>query len=137
MIPKQKLNYYVVFVYRCTVEVTFNNVLRKIWSLPRRCQTGILHSVANLYSVYNVVVLRSKKLSLMACNSPSSLLSDILSESKTLAYTSVGYDLMYGHRHVKSYTEQERLCSSFIRILRLFPELNRALLCEVEHICTA
>ena len=45
--------------------------------------------------------------------------------------------LMYGHRHIRSYTEQERLCSSFIRILRLFPDLNRNLLCEVEHICTA
>ena len=131
VMPTQKLNYYVVSVYRCTVhvygKVTFNNVLHKIWSLPRRCHTGILHSVANLYSVYNVVVLRSKKLSLMACNSPSSLLSDI-SECKTLAYTSVGYNLMYGHRHIKSYTEQERLCSSFIRILRLFPDLNRNLL---------
>ena len=62
------------------LEVTFNNVIRKIWSLPRRCHTGILHSVANLYSIYNVVVLRSKKLSLMACNSPSSLL---FSECKT------------------------------------------------------
>ena len=40
-----------------SLEVTFNNILRKIWSLPRAYyHTGILHQVAGLHSIFNVVV---------------------------------------------------------------------------------
>ena len=35
------------------LEATFNNVLRKIWNLPKLCHTRILHCVA---SVYNTLV---------------------------------------------------------------------------------
>ena len=38
-----------------SLEITFNNILRKIWSLPRACHTGILHPVAGLHSIYNGV----------------------------------------------------------------------------------
>lgn len=119
------------------LEVTFNNILRKIWSLPRRCHTSILHSVANLPSMYNLVVSRSKKLSLLACNSPSSLLSDIFTQCQSLAYTSMGYNMLYGHRHLKSYSEQDRVASAFIRIVKMDPEVNQSLHGEVIHICTA
>ena len=27
----------------CSIEVSFNNILRCIWNLPRNCHTGILH----------------------------------------------------------------------------------------------
>ena len=33
-----------------SLEVAFNNILRKIWSLPRYCHTAILHCVARLPS---------------------------------------------------------------------------------------
>ena len=141
--PTQKLNYYLVSVYRCTVHV-YGRLLQlscitfKLLLITYFVKYGPFLGVATQVfytNLYSVVVLRSNKLSFMACNSP--LFCDIFSECKTLAYTSVGYNSMYGHHHVKSYMEQERLCSSFIRILRLFPELNRTLLCEVEHICTA
>ena len=33
-----------------TLEVTFNNFLSKIWSLPRHSHTGLLHSTAKLGS---------------------------------------------------------------------------------------
>ena len=94
------------------LEVTLNNLLRKIWSLPQRCHTGILHSVANLPSIhtkcmYNLVVSHSKKLSLLVCRSPSSLLSDIFTQCQSLAYTSRGYNMLYGHRHLKSYSDQD------------------------------
>ena len=36
------------------LEVSFNNILRKIWSLPRQSHTGIVHSVAGLQSIYNI-----------------------------------------------------------------------------------
>ena len=44
------------------LEVSFNNILRKIWSLPRHSHTGIVHCVAQLESIYNTVVIRSRSL---------------------------------------------------------------------------
>ena len=38
------------------LEATFNNVLRKIWNLPKLCHTRILHCVAGVQSVYNTLV---------------------------------------------------------------------------------
>ena len=31
-----------------TIEVAFNNILRRIWFLPHNCRTGILHHTAHL-----------------------------------------------------------------------------------------
>ena len=31
------------------LQVTLNNILRKVWRLPRRCHTGILHCTANTH----------------------------------------------------------------------------------------
>ena len=61
-----------------SLEVTFNNILRRIWSLPRMCHTGILHCTARLNSVYNIVVQRSSKLLSAALKSHSSLVRDVL-----------------------------------------------------------
>ena len=37
-----------------SLEVAFNNILRKIWLLPRQCHTAILHLVSNMHSVPSV-----------------------------------------------------------------------------------
>ena len=59
-----------------SIEVAFNTILRKIWRLPRHSHTGIVHSVANLYSLYNVVCLRSQHLMLSAMSCSSLLAID-------------------------------------------------------------
>ena len=107
-----------------SLEVTFNNFLLKIWSLPRHCHTGILHSTAKLQSIYNVVVFRSAKLLASASGSTSCLISDLFSESACCAYSFVGYNTKYGYKPLKTYSESERLCGSFIRDARSAPELN-------------
>ena len=73
-----------------SLEVTFNNILRRIWSLPRTCHTGILHCTAQLNSLYNIVVRRSSKLLSAALKSQSSLVHDVFVQSSTLTYTSLG-----------------------------------------------
>ena len=35
------------------LETAFNNILRKIWRLPRQCHTRILHCVAGVQSLFN------------------------------------------------------------------------------------
>ena len=39
-----------------SLEVTFNNILQKIWRLPRICHTGILNCTAKVYSIINRII---------------------------------------------------------------------------------
>ena len=55
----------------CSIEVSFNNILRCIWKLPRNCHTGILHLTALLPSIFNVVQSQSSTLLSRALSSPS------------------------------------------------------------------
>ena len=119
-----------------SLEITFNNILRKIWSLPRACHTGILHQVAGLHSIYNMVISRSSKLLLPALKSKSPVLTDAFTQSSTLAYTSLGYNKIYGHRHWKSYSTQDILCAGFIHDVKLDPSLSHHLMDEVLVMCT-
>ena len=118
------------------LETVFNNVLRRIWSLPRTCHTGILHSVARLESIYNIVIHRSAKLVSSALISNSPLLMDVFSASRGLSFISSGYNALFGCRHKKVYTDQEKLCAAFIRDVKLAPELNSHFFGEVVHMCT-
>ena len=45
-----------------TLKVTFNNLLRRIWKLPRHCHTSILHCTSSLQSLFNVVIYHSTML---------------------------------------------------------------------------
>ena len=45
-----------------SLEVTFNNLLRKIWKLPWHCHTSILHCISSLQSLFNIVIYRSSML---------------------------------------------------------------------------
>ena len=118
------------------LEVACNNNLMKIWSLPRRCHTSILHLVASIHSIYNSTIIRSNRLVVAAINSSSRILADVFCESSSLTYTSCGYNYLYGPKHTKSYNEAESLCASFIRDVRMSPSLNTALLGEINHMCT-
>ena len=96
-----------------TLEVTFNNFLHKIWSLPRHSHTGLLHSTAKLQSIY--VIFRSAKLLASASGSSSILISDLFHESARCTYTFIGYNSIYGYKHLKTYSQYDRLCGAFIR----------------------
>ena len=109
------------------LEVSFNNILRKIWSLPRQSHTGIVHSVAGLQSIYNIVLNRSRKLIASATKSICTLLSELFSQCAVTAFTSFGYNHLYGCKHRKLYTEDVRLCANFIRDARMNPGMNRHL----------
>ena len=118
------------------LETTFNNILCRIWGLPQTCHTGILHCVAQLESMYNVVIRRSANLVASALKSQSPLLNDIFVTSQHLAFTSVGYNALFSSRHRKSYSMQDKLCAQFICDVKAAPELNRHLFDDVVYICT-
>ena len=89
------------------VEVAFNNILRRIWRLLARTHTAILHSVAGLQSMYNVVAQTSKSLLCSAYNCPSHLVQSVFRHSITSCYTFSGFNSMYGSRYLKSYVDQD------------------------------
>ena len=107
-----------------SLEVSFNNILRKIWSLPRQSHTGIVHSVAGLQSIYNIVLNRSRKLIASATKSKC---TELFSECAVTAFTSFGYNHLYGCKPHKLYTEDVRLCADFIRDARMNPAMNKHL----------
>ena len=120
----------------CAMEVAFNNIVRKIWSLPRRCHTAILHCTAGVTSLYNTVISRSQKLVALAKKSGSCLLMEVFREAKTLVYTSSGYNSLYKNVHWKTYDDCAILCASFIRDAKLNYDLNCALDNEINFMCT-
>ena len=113
--------------------MSFNNILRKIWSLPRHSHTGIVHSVARLESIY---VTHSRNLLASAVRSNSSLISDLFSECAQYAYTAIGYNNLFGGKHLKYYTVDDKLCAAFIRDARSDPSLNKHLDADIYCIST-
>ena len=78
------------------IEVTFNKILRRIWHLPNRSHTGIVHSVAKLDSLYNLVYRRSNSLVFTALRCPPVLVRSIFIQSVTTCYSFCGYNYLYG-----------------------------------------
>ena len=84
--------------------------------------------MSGLQSLFNVVIERSQRVVSQALKSSSLLLVDVFGESQSLAYTSFGYNTMYGYRHWKRYKEADCLC---MRDARLCPSENRYLEQEI------
>ena len=103
----------------CSIEVSFNNILRRIWKLPRNCHTGILHLTALLPSIFNVVQSRSSTLLSRALSSPSYVVKTIFRDSSVLAFTQTGFNAMFGHQFEKLYYHQHGICAEVIRHLCL------------------
>ena len=116
--------------------MSFNNILRKIWSLPRHSHTGIVHSVARLESIYNTIVTRSRNLVAFVRRSSYALISDLFSECAQYAYTAIGYNNQFGGKHLKYYTVDDKLCAAFIRDARSDPRLNKHLDADIYCIST-
>ena len=104
-----------------SLEVAFNNILRKIWRLPLNCHTRILHLTAKLISPFNLIYRRSQSLFTSATTkSPSSVVRYVFSSSVNLCYNATGYNSLFGDSHVKHYSSEDAYCASVIRDLCLF-----------------
>ena len=86
------------------LEVSFNNILRKIWSLPHHSQTHrlalfilLLHVDFREFASWLIFVQESCLL-LLYKRSNSTLMSDLFSECAHSAYTSIGYNILFGSK---------------------------------------
>lgn len=88
-----------------TLEVSFNKILRRIWKLPHASHTAIVHCTAGLHSLFNQILLWSYKLLCSAEKCSSATVRAIFQHSSALCYTSVGYNMLAGHKFAKTYLE--------------------------------
>ena len=102
-----------------TIEVAFNNILRRIWYLPHNCHTGILHLTVSLASLMNTVLARSSSLLSSAFFCPSAIVRSVFHASQNLDFTPTGYNHLYGHLHAKVYHHQFGICADIVRHHRL------------------
>ena len=100
------------------IEVAFNKILRKIWRLHYRSHTAIVHLVANLPSLFNVVFHRCHSLCIAASKCPSTLVRVIFRDSAAVSYSFCGYNSLYGSSHLKIYDSQSQIYANVIRSLR-------------------
>ena len=100
-----------------SLEVAFNNILRRIWRLPRNCHTRILHKIAHLDSVFNRVVHLSDRFSRKTCESNSYFLQESFTLFSNNVFTPVGSNRYCAHKYVKLYFKGDCICADFARRL--------------------
>ena len=118
------------------LEVSYNNILRRIWSLPRTAHTAVVHSAAELKSVFNLLYCRFLKLVSIVFNHNSLLVQSMFRFSIQSCSNFIGYNFLYGSCHVKQYSDFEVGCSKIVRELRTPGFDQSELNLFVDHIST-
>ena len=72
------------------LEVSYNNILHQIWSLPLVSHTAFVHLVAELKSVYNLLYHRLLKLVCKALNHDSVLVHSVFKYSVHSCFNFIG-----------------------------------------------
>ena len=79
-------------------------------------------------SLFNIVIYRSSMLCQKARATGILLIRDIFTEAPQLSYTTFGFNAFNYNRYLRTYTDADKMCSNFIRDVRLFPQENRELI---------
>ena len=74
------------------IQVAMNKILRKVWNLPHRSHTSIVHCTADIPAICNIVYSRSCKFLSRSLLSYAPIVSSIICESSSLVYTFLGYN---------------------------------------------
>ena len=106
------------------IQVAMNKILRKVWNLPHRSHTSIVHRTADIPAICNIVYSRSCKFLSRSLLSYAPIVSSIIRESSSLVYTFLGYNNLYGSHHLKFYSNYDFDISFFVRSVRLYYGFN-------------
>ena len=99
------------------IGVAFNKILCRIWSLSPCSYTRIVHLVAHLHSLFNVIYRRSKSLLFAANQCPSLFIRTVFRDSSLYCFSFFGYNTMFGSRHIKQCYPDDFICAAVIRSL--------------------
>ena len=123
---------YCLFLYGCCIwsldskllnslQIGLNKVMRKVWNLPSQSHVSIVFSVSGVSSLYRIIYNRFKKFYKSGLESKSNFVSQIFNESSSFAYTFIGYNLRFGHTHLKN----ENISDRFMQISRIVRSIRR------------
>ena len=102
-----------------SLSASFNNIIRRIWNLPRISRTSIVHSVGSVVGIHNIVYNRFSSLCTSALLHHSSLVRTIFTDSsRTCNSNFIGYNCMYGASHCKSYSPNHIAIGNLVREIR-------------------
>ena len=102
----------------CILEVSFNKILCRIWKLPHASHTAAVHCTAGLHSLFNQILLRSYKLLCSAEKCSSATIIAIFQHFSALCYTSIGYNMLAGHKFAETHLEADVESRTIIRSIR-------------------
>ena len=100
------------------LEVAFNKSLRRIWNLPYCSHGALTHKTASLQSIYNLVYIRSGRLLQATKLSPSVLVQHVFLNAALYPWCFLGYNQLFGFRHVRSYCNSDYALAGLIREIR-------------------
>ena len=101
-----------------TIDVALNKILRKVWKLPSRSHTGVVHCVARVSTISNILFQRFHSLLSKASSSSSTLIRTIFRDSTFHPFSFAGYNFCCGHHHLREYTTAEINKGLLIRSIR-------------------
>ena len=122
---------YCLSLYDCTlwslsckslhvIQVAINNVFRKVWNLPFKSHTAIVHCVARIFPICNLIFHRFYKLYSHAISHSSAIVKSTFLRSSSLIYTFFGHNYMSGHQYLKFYNSYDIYCANIIRNYRYY-----------------
>ena len=100
-----------------TIEVALNKILRKVWNLPRQSHTSVVHCVAQVSTISNLLIKQFCSLFTRAISSSSCLVRTIFYESSQLMYSFTGYNHMCGQNHLRIFSDHDFNAASIIRYI--------------------
>ena len=119
------------------IKVSFNNILRRIWHLPRNCHNRILHLTASLPGLFKCYYFSGSIPSVICPLLFFSHFSKGFCDSSLLVYNHTRYNAMSGGLHTREYYQEDGLCATVIRHLGVFgPLKNNDLNQLIDTVCT-
>ena len=100
---------YCLSLYDCTLwslscksllQVAINNVFKKVWNLPFKSHTAIVHCVSRIFPICNLIFHWFNKLYSHAISHSSAIVKSTFLRSSSLIYT------FFGHNYMSAWAQQ-------------------------------
>ena len=122
---------YCLSLYDCTlwslsckslhvIQVAINNAFRKVWNLPFKSHTAIVHCVARIFPICNLIFHQFNKLYFHAISHSSAIVKSTFLHSSSLIYAFFGHNYMSGHKYLTFYNSYDIYCANIIRNYRYY-----------------
>ena len=100
------------------LDVSINNCLRRIWSLPRNCHTSFLHTVSGCNSVFNTCYKHFCNLYRSAINSGNLVVRTVFQSAYLSCHNFIGFNYQYGINYIRDCTDVTSVSVHLVREIR-------------------